>query len=126
MDNSTSLYIPPCGTGITSAHRYLSSDIEHHFNVLRRSFLDAVESGKVEKVVVTYRDRLARFGMDLLERTFRKHGTTFDVVSNQRTDFQGTQQELAEDLLSVCNYFVAKDNGRRAAANVGNRTRRGF
>ena len=33
----------------------------------------------------------------------RKHGTTFDVVSNQRTDFQGTQQELAEDLLSVCN-----------------------
>ena len=61
MDNSTSLYIPPrvaakkygvtrdtlakwtkkgkirfvrCGTGITSAHRYLSSDIERHFNVL--------------------------------------------------------------------------------------------
>ena len=52
---------------------------------------------------------------------FRKHGTTFDVVSNQRTDFQGTQQELAEDLLSVCNYFVAKNNGRRAAANVRNR-----
>ena len=71
--------------------------------------------------MVTYRDRLARFGIDLLERTFRKHVTTFDVVSNQRTDFQGTQQELAEDLLSVCHYFVAKNNGRRAAANVRNR-----
>ena len=62
MDNSISLYIPPrvaakkygviratlakwakegkirfvrCGTGITSAHRYLSSNIERHFNVLR-------------------------------------------------------------------------------------------
>ena len=54
-----------------------------------------------KKLWFTYRDRLERFGIDLLERTFRKHGTTLDVVSNQRTDFQGTQQELAEKLLSV-------------------------
>ena len=96
-------------------------DVASGLNFKRRgltSLLDAVESGNVEKVVVIYRDRFARFGIDLLERTFKKHGTTFDVISNQRTDFQGTQHELAEDLLSVCNYFVAKNNGRRAAANV--------
>ena len=68
-------------------------DVASGLNFKRRdltSLLDAVESGSVEKVVVTNRDRLARFGIDLLERMFRKHGTTFDVVSNQRTDFQGT------------------------------------
>ena len=81
--------------------------------------LDLVETGNVAKVVVTYRDRLARFGVDLLERTFAKCRTTLDVVSceSNRGDSDRVRVELtAEDLLAVCNYFVAKNNGRRAAA----------
>ena len=43
----------------------------------------------------------------------KKHGTILDVVSKQQTDHQGTQEELGQDLLALCNYFVAKNNGRR-------------
>ena len=63
------------------------------------SLLDAVESGNVEKVVVTYRDRLERFGIDLLERTFRKHGTTFDAREQ-------TSKEPNKNLQKICSQFV--------------------
>jgi len=76
--------------------------------------LDQVERGDVKEIVVTYKDRLARFGVDLLERTFRKHETTLHVVQSEHNG--SDQQELADDLLAVCNFFVAKNNGRRAAA----------
>ena len=91
-------------------------DVASGLNFKRKgltSILDQVEEGGVEKIVVSYRDRLARFGIDLLEGTFKKHGTILDVVSSQQTDHQGTQEELGQDLLALCNYFVAKNNGRR-------------
>jgi putative resolvase len=81
------------------------------------ALLDEVERGHVEAVVVTYRDRLARFGTELLERTFRKHGTALDLVFRNEEEERGSgQRELADDLLAVCNFFVATNNGRRAAA----------
>lgn len=68
-------------------------------------------------MVITYRDRLARFGLELLERMFRKHGVVLDVVSRTSADVEDDDQhELSDDLLAVCNFFVAKNNGRRAAA----------
>lgn len=58
-------------------------DVASGLNFKRKgltSILDLVEEGGVEKIVVSYRDRLARFGIDLLERTFKKHRTILDVV----------------------------------------------
>jgi len=53
----------------------------------------------------TYIDRLAGFGIVLLERTCRKNGTTLDVASHDESSTADRTQELAEDLLAVCNYF---------------------
>lgn len=96
------------------------ADVASGLNFKRRgliTILEQIEAGNVAKVVVTYRDRLARFGIELLERTFEKHNVTLDVVSNKDTETSGNaEQELSEDLLAICNYFVAKNNGRRAAA----------
>ena len=105
----------------------LISDVGSGLNFRRKgllSLLDAVEAGRVAKVVVTYRDRLARFGIDLLERTCRTHGTTLDVVSRDEDAAEDGAQELGEDLLAVCNYFVAQNNGRRAAAQRRGRRKR--
>ncbi len=94
--------------------------------------LDQVEVGNVSKIVVSYSDRLVRFGLDLLKRTFRQYAVTLDVVSSNAEQQQQQQQpdqqtELAaEDLLAVCNFFVAKNNNGslRAASNARNRRKK--
>lgn len=92
-------------------------DVGSGLNFKRRgltTLLDAVERGDVSTVVVTYKDRLARFGVELLERSFRAHGVTLNVL--QRDKGSSKKRELTADLLSVCNFFVAQNNGRRAAS----------
>jgi predicted site-specific integrase-resolvase len=66
--------------------------------------------------VVTYKDRLCRFGVELVEWIFRKAGTKLLVLSKD-TGEQELSKELAEDLLAITTVFVAKNNGLRSAKN---------
>lgn len=78
-----------------------------------RALLDRVHSGTVAEVCITSRDRLCRYGLELVEFIFAKSNTKL-VVRMQSAD-QTPNEELAEDLLAVVNFFVAKNNGRQAA-----------
>ena len=80
-----------------------------------KTLLERVHSGNVDKVVVAYKDRLCRFGLELVEWIFEK-GNTRLVVLNQTTDGTDPSRELSDDLLAVVNVFVAKNNGLRAGA----------
>lgn len=93
-------------------------DIGSGLNYNRRGFdnlLSQVEAGAVSIVVVTYKDRMCRFGLELVERIFNKHGTKLVILCNQGDGTSSAETELAQDLLDVCNYFVAKRNGQKAA-----------
>ncbi len=39
------------------------------------------------------------------------------IVAHHQSETEGVQQELAEDLMAVCNFFVARNNGRRGGRN---------
>ena len=56
-----------------------------------------------------------RFGFELVEWICKK-GATKITVHSQITSTEDTG-ELAEDLLAVINFFVARSNGMRAARN---------
>lgn len=93
------------------------TDIGSGLNYNRKGLtklLTQVEYGEISMVVVTYRDRLCRFGFEIIERIFRKNNTKLLVLCTEDYDEQG-EKELANDLLDVCNYFTAKRNGRKAA-----------
>lgn len=95
-------------------HRVIS-DIGSGLNFQRkglRSLLDLVFSRSVEEVVVAYRDRLCRFGFELLEDIFKRHEVRIVVHSG---DQGGPEEELSEDLLAIVNFFVARNNGRRSS-----------
>jgi putative resolvase len=77
--------------------------------------LDLVCKNEVAEVVVTDKDRVCRFGYELVEWLFNRHNTKI-IVCNTTESNDGTR-ELADDLLAITNYFVAKNNGRRAARN---------
>lgn len=92
-------------------------DIGSGLNYNRRGLsklLSCVERGEIGTVVVTYRDRLCRFGIELIERIFRANNTKLVVLCEEGVR-EGTETELANDLLDVCNYFVAKRNGQKSA-----------
>lgn len=92
------------------------SDIGSGINFKRKglcTLLDKVIDGMVKEVVVMYRDRLARFGIDLLEFFFKKKGVKFVVHSRDEETIDDTQQ-LAEDLMAITTVFVAAHHGKRA------------
>ena len=92
------------------------SDIGSGINYKRRGFRQLVEricKGEIGEIVVTYKDRLLRFGFDLFKQICDEHGTRIVVWGEADIDTENTDQELQEDLLSIINVFIAKRNGTR-------------
>ncbi len=80
------------------------------------NMLEAVQQGRVSKVVVVYEDRLARFGVDLLRRIFASYKTELEVLETKtKTNHAGTpEEELAKDLISIITSFSARLYGLRS------------
>src|SRR5690606_14267084 len=92
-------------------------DIGSGLNWKRKGFMSLLEQvydGIVEEVVVTYKDRLCRFGFELVEWIFKKSGTKLVVLSQTERNEENDSRELAEDLLTITTVFVARNNGLRA------------
>ena len=61
------------------------------------------------------KDRLVRFGFDLVKELFRQHGTEIIVVSD--ADNKTYEQELTEDLISIIHYYSMKSYSNRRKMN---------
>jgi predicted site-specific integrase-resolvase len=70
-----------------------------------------VESGQVRTVVVSFKDRLTRFGFEYLRRYFTSHGTSIVVARQPAT--QSMQDELVEDLIAIVKSFSGRVHGMR-------------
>lgn len=70
-----------------------------------------IEANQIEKVVVLYKDRLLRFGFELLETIATIHGCKIEIVDTTR---KSEQQELVEDLVQIITVFSCKLQGKRA------------
>ena len=77
------------------------------------SILEQVHSGTVSEVVVSYKDRLCRFGSELVEWIFKKADVKL-LVLNESIREKDLSRELSDDLLAITTVFVAKNNGIRA------------
>lgn len=94
-------------------------DIKSGMSFERKGFqnlLTQVIQGKVKLVVIENKDRLVRFGYEIIEGIFKYYGTTILVV-NEEIDNKSYEQELTEDLISVIHYFTAKSYSHRRALN---------
>lgn len=89
------------------------SDIGSALNWKRKgllSILDQSINGDIEEIVVAYKDRLCRFGFELLQYIFSKYKVKL-VVLNQETKTE--QQEFTEDILSILTVFSNRYYGKR-------------
>jgi len=73
--------------------------------------IDMITNSEVEKIVILYKDRLLRFGFEIIENLCNKYGTTIEIIDNtEKTE----EQELVEDLIQIVTVFSCRLQGKRA------------
>jgi predicted site-specific integrase-resolvase len=91
------------------------SDNGSGINFKRKGFktiLDDAIKGYIEEVVVTHKDRLCRFGFELIEGIIREQSNGKIVVLNQKKT--SPEQELVDDLISIITVFSSRLYGLRS------------
>ena len=94
------------------------SDVGSGINFKRKglsTILDCCLQQNIGNVVITHRDRLSRFGFDLINIIVQKSGGKIIVIDDERNE--STEQELSEDLLSVVNIYSCRQMGKRKYKN---------
>lgn len=90
------------------------SDIGSGINYKKKGLLtliDLITQNKVEKVVVLYKDRLLRFGFELVEYVANLYDCEIEIIdTTEKTE----EQELVEDMIQIITVFSAKLQGKRA------------
>lgn len=74
-----------------------------------------IETNKISHLVLKFKDRLLRFGSEIVFELCRLHGVEVVILSedNQKT----YEEELVEDVLSIITVFSAKLYGSRSHKN---------
>ena len=95
---------------------YISiSDIASGINFKRNglsTILDASLQGTVGEIIVAHRDRLCRFGFDLIKLIIEKQGGKITVLDDEQN--KSSEQELSEDLLSIVHIYSCRQMGKRS------------
>jgi predicted site-specific integrase-resolvase len=90
-------------------------DIGSGLNLNKRGIKKIINlaiEGKVNELVVAYRDRLTRFGFELIEELIEKYSKGKIIILNEKTMIE-PEEELVKDVMSILNVYVAKMNGLR-------------
>ena len=75
-----------------------------------RTILERSMRGEQLKVVVAYKDRLARFGSEVIEWVIKQNGGELVVLSEVSLS---PEQELTQDLLTILHVFSCRMHGLR-------------
>ncbi len=72
--------------------------------------LDLIVNGQISRLVITHKDRLLRFGTDLIFRICEIKG--IEVVIINKGDQPSFEEELTQDVMEIMTVFCAKLYGR--------------
>jgi predicted site-specific integrase-resolvase len=90
------------------------SDIGSGINYQNKSLnklMQMVLNDEVSKIVVLYKDRLVRFGFELIKNICSFKGISVEVIDNtERTN----EEEIIEDLIQIITIFSCRLQGKRA------------
>ena len=90
-------------------------DIGSGLNLNKRGIKKIINlaiEGKINELVVAYRDRLTRFGFELIEELIQKYSKGKIIILNEKEIIE-PEEELVKDVMSILNVYVAKMNGLR-------------
>lgn len=89
----------------------IGSGINFNRKGLQKIIYMAIE-GKINKLVVAHKDRLTRFGFELIENIIEKYSKGKIKLVNKEI-YEKPENEIVKDLLQIMNVYTAKINGLR-------------
>jgi predicted site-specific integrase-resolvase len=100
---------------LPNAEYVVVTDIASGLNEDRRGLRKLIEMAKrkeVQAIVITYRDRLTRFGFEYLKTLFNTLG--IDVYVAFQEEPKDYVQELVEDFIEIVTSFASRIYGKRS------------
>ena len=98
----------------TKGYKYvLIDEIASGINEKRKGLhklLSMAFQGKIERVLIEYKDRIARFGYEYLWSIFRNLGVKVEIMENREKKYE---EELAEDIMKILTCYSARYYGAR-------------
>jgi putative resolvase len=95
------------------------SDIGSGLNFNRtglKRIIDYAIKGELKKLIVTYKDRLARIGYELIENIIKEYSKGEIIIIHMKEE-ERPEEEITKDIISIMNVYVAKINGLRKYKN---------
>lgn len=77
--------------------------------------LDLVMEDKVNRIFITYKERLSIFGYETIEKICKKHDVDIIVLNGNKE--KSIEQELIEDMMMLLSSFSGKMYGLRSHKN---------
>jgi putative resolvase len=103
----------------------LIEDIGSGLNLNKRGIKKIINlsiEGKINELVVAYKDRLTRFGFELIEELIVKYSKGKIIIINEKESIE-PEEELVKDVMSILNVYVAKMNGLRKYNKINKSTK---
>ena len=92
----------------------LGSGMNYHKRGLKQ-LLDQITTGQIGRLVLTHKDRLLRFGAELIFSLCQAKG--IEVILINQGDEPTFEEELAKDVLEIITVFSARLYGSRSRKN---------
>ena len=105
------------GNTISAIYSDIASGISFEKRKGFFEMLDEIMDHRVEKVVITYKDRLSRVGFELFMYLFRKFRTEIVVISevgNTKLD----SEEVFEEIVSMLHFYSMKMYSKRRKHSI--------
>ena len=110
LDNQIQLLKTFCfqnGYVINGIFQEIASGISFEKRTQFFNMLDDIIAGKVNKIIITYKDRLSRVGFELFSYLFKKYGCEIIVISEIGSE-KLDSQEIFEEIISLLHYYSMK------------------
>ena len=95
------------GVKIDKVYKEIASGMNENRKELN-SLLREIFAGNIDKVFISYKDRLTRFGFDYFKNIFSEFGVEIVVIDELEETNSDFQKELANDLISIIHHFSMK------------------
>lgn len=76
-----------------------------------KELINRIENNEVSKVVILYKDRLIRFGFELIEYLCEINNVEIEVIDNSECS---KEKELTDDLIQIITVFANRLYGRHS------------
>jgi len=100
-------------------NKRIIKDIGSGLNFNRKGLQEIIKlaiDGKIRSLTIAYKDRLCRFGYELIEQLITNYSNGCIIIEN-KSEENTPSEEMTEDIIAIMNIYVAKMNGLRKYKN---------